>query len=91
MRDVKKDFAEIKNMISDGLSLLRSEEWTVYVRFLRERAVKLQDDVNDAVRRGDIVKAQICLAVLEDSVNQCHIFKKQIKELKEKHKELSNV
>ena len=64
--------------IEEGLSLLRSDEWKQYLAFLRRRNQKQQARVNAAVRKADIIQAQIDLALMEDSMRQADIFRQQV-------------
>lgn len=72
------DSQDMKKDAEDALFLLRSPEWKQYIAFLKNRHAKLQDRVNVAVGNGEIVRAQIALAVMEDSMKQAELFKQSI-------------
>lgn len=67
----------------DALKLLRSDEWKQYIVFLKGRARKLQDDVNDAVQAGNMDEAKVALAVMKDSKKQTELFIKHVMNNKE--------
>lgn len=70
----------------EGIALLNSTEWRQYVKFLEKRVITFQNKVNDAVSKGNIVDAQVSLALLRDSEKLARSFRQQVLENKAKLK-----
>lgn len=77
---------QLKKDTAEGLSLLQSDDWRQYLIFLKKRNERLQGNVNDAVRKGDILEARVCLALMEDSQKQAEVFKQNIMQKKQEMK-----
>ncbi len=61
-------------------SLLTSPEWLIWLKFLRkDRRGYLQQKVNEAVEKGNIIEAQICRALMKDCLTQIELFGSFIK------------
>lgn len=73
-----KELAQALEENQDALKLLRSDEWRVYSNWLIERVRTFQNQVNDFVEKGDIVGAQIKLALMKDNLRLKDVFKQQI-------------
>ena len=69
---------QLRKDIEDSLKLLRSQEWKEYVKALKVRQVRLQNKINAAVRSGDIVDAQINLALMDNCDQQVGLFRKYV-------------
>lgn len=60
--------------------LLTSPDWIVWVKFLKQdRRGYLQNKINQAVKDGELVQAQIMLALQEDCLRQIELFGNFIK------------
>lgn len=70
----------------EGIALLNSTEWRQYIKFLEKRVLGFQNKVNDAVSKGNIVDAQVSLALLRDSEKLAKSFRQQVLENKAKLK-----
>ena len=70
--------------VKEALSLLRSGEWKQYVAFKMRRAAKFQKEANDAIRKGNLVQAQLNLALMDDNLSETETFKTQVLKKKEK-------
>lgn len=64
--------------VSECVDLLKSPEWRQYVKFISDRRVRLQKEVNDAIRKKDLAGAMAALAVFDDSEKQIEAFKKHV-------------
>jgi hypothetical protein len=83
---LKEPIQDSKDM-QDVLHLLVSEEWRIYVNFLKNRVQDFQQKVNDAVEKGDILEAKVQLALLKDNTKLRDSFQMQVKQSKNKEKE----
>lgn len=67
----------------EAFFLIQTAEWKQYVAFLKRRAIKLQGYVNDAVKKGDLLDAQVQLALMEDGQRQIAAFIQQTVQTKQ--------
>ena len=61
--------------------LVNTKEWRVYVKFLKERAQKLKDQVIKQVRDCQGKEAEKTVAVIADIERQVLMFKQRLEEL----------
>ena len=60
--------------------LIHGDGWQHYVRFLKGRKPAFQGRVNAAVRAGDLVKAQIEVALMDELEKQIELFVALVKD-----------
>ena len=78
---------ELQAQLQGMRKLLVSEEWTLWANFLKkERRGYLQNKLNAAVEAGNLVEAQIALALHKDCVKQIDLFSRHIQETESKLK-----
>jgi len=66
---------ELREQLAQARALLTSPEWLIWVNFLKkDRRGILQTKVNKAVEEGNLVKAQIAKALLDDCKMQLDLF-----------------
>ena len=72
-------------------SLFTSPEWSIWAKFLKsERRGYLQNKINSAVESGNLVEAQIALALYKDCVKQIELFGRHIVETEKQIKGATN-
>lgn len=69
------------------IQLLSSQEWDMWVEFMKRRRTYFQHKLNGEVRSGNLVQAQIYLALIEDAESMISEFKKEPKRIE---KEISH-
>jgi len=73
---------ELRQELAKARSLLTSNDWLVWVRFLRnERRPALQLKVNGAVEKGNIEDARVFLALMKDCEYQISLFSEHLKSI----------
>ena len=78
---------EMNAQLQGMRKLLVSDEWSLWANFLkRERRGYLQNKVNAAVESGNLVEAQIALALFKDCNKQIELFGRHIQEAESKLK-----
>ena len=66
----------------EGMSkLINSEEWVLWVDFLKGRKNHFQDVINASVNDGNLEQAKIAKALMDDSMEQIKLFTGQLKSL----------
>lgn len=75
-----KILEQLRTRLEEMVKLLNGKEWSQYLIFLRGRRGFLQDKVNRAVREGNLVEAQIAMALLEDGDKAIELFRKRLSE-----------
>lgn len=70
-----KERAKLQDELLDAFNLMNSDEWKVFISFVKNRALLLQEDVNDAVQKGDMTAAAVALGILKDSRKLPELFK----------------
>jgi len=79
---------ELLRQLDSQKRLLTSPEWLEFVRFLKkERKPYLQSKVNSWVKEGNIVQAQIALALMDDVDKEIELFRKYVSETESKVKQ----
>lgn len=65
--------------------LLKSNEWRHWLKFLQQdRRAYLQNEVNTALSQGEVLKAQIALALMKDVDKQIALFRKKFSDAESK-------
>ena len=78
---------ELQSQLQGMRKLLVSEEWILWANFLKkDRRGHLQNKINSAVEAGNLVEAQIALALFKDCVKQIDLFSRHIQETEAKTK-----
>lgn len=79
---------ELDEQLQRTRSLLGSADWIIWADFLKkERRHKLQEKINEAVRKGDLNEAQQYLILFDDCLKQIELFKTHISGLEKLSKE----
>jgi hypothetical protein len=73
---------KLKQENDESFILIRSEEWRVYIDFLKRRSKKLQNKMNEAVEKGDLTEARVQLALFKDCLKQVDSFVQQTRQNK---------
>ena len=76
---------DLRQQLETMRALLKSHDWVVWLNFLKkDRRLHLQNKVNSAVKEGDVVQAQIALALMDDCLKQIELFGRIISETESK-------
>lgn len=79
---------DLRNQLTAVRRLLASPDWLIWSDFLKkERRKYLQDKVNAFIREGNLVQAQIALALKDDCLKQIELFGKYISDTESKIKQ----
>lgn len=81
---------ELRQRLEEVTRLCKGPEWRQWVEHLNWRKSYLQNEINKAVRNGELVKSQIALALMNDVDDQMRLFRKRVGDTESKLREGRN-